>query len=65
MKYVYVIVISLLTVTLFNIVSTSISIPDVHFSYSTEECVQVLNYVEGDTYSCENLPIKFNHVWVQ
>lgn len=40
-------------------------LPDVHFSYSTDECVKVLNYVEGDNYSCENLPSKFNHVWVE
>jgi hypothetical protein len=41
------------------------SIPDVHVSYSTDECVKVINYVEGENYSCENLPSKFNHVWVQ
>lgn len=40
-------------------------LPDVWFSYSTDECVKVLNYRETDTYSCENLPEKFNHVWVQ
>lgn len=43
----------------------SAAIPDVHVSYSTNECVKVLNYVEGDNYSCENMPSKFNHVWVQ
>lgn len=41
------------------------SIPDVWFSYSTDECVKVINYVETDNYSCENLPTKFNHVWVE
>lgn len=40
-------------------------IPDVWFSYSTNECVKVLNYAEGDAYSCENMPEKFNHVWVE
>lgn len=39
--------------------------PDVWFSYSTGECVKVLNYVEEDQYSCENLPKKFYHVWVE
>ena len=45
------------------IVSTT-DIPDVHFSYSTDKCVEVINYTD-ETYSCENLPAKFNHVWVQ
>lgn len=44
---------------------TALSLPDVWFSYSTDECVKVVNYVEGDNYSCENLPSKFNHVWVE
>lgn len=43
----------------------AMSLPDVHFSYETDECVRVLNYVESDQYSCENLPNKFNHVWVK
>lgn len=42
-----------------------LSIPDVHVSYSTNECVEVLNYKEGDRYSCENLPSRYNHVWVK
>lgn len=42
-----------------------LSVPDVQFSYSSSECVKVLNYVEGDKYSCENLPAKFNNVWVK
>lgn len=41
------------------------SLPDVWFSYSTNECVKVINYVEGQNYSCENLPTKFYHVWVE
>lgn len=47
----------------------ALSTPDVHMSYSTNECVQVLNYPSlffGTTeYSCENMPEKFNHVWVK
>lgn len=40
-------------------------LPDVWFSYSTGECVKVLNYSDGDTYSCENMPSRFYHVWVE
>ena len=49
----------------FTLIDSALSIPDVHFSYSTDACVTVLNYAEGDNYSCENLPAKFNHVWVK
>lgn len=43
----------------------ALSMPDVWFSYSTDECVKVINYEKEDKYSCENLPKKFNHVWVK
>lgn len=43
----------------------SLDMPDVWYSYSTGECVKVLNYAEDDNYSCEDLPRKFNHVWVE
>ena len=39
------------------------ALPDVHFSYSTNECVKVVNYDDDDNYICENLPKKFYHVW--
>ncbi len=45
------------------------SIPDVHMSYASNNCVEVLNYPStmfGTTnFSCENMPTKYNHVWVQ
>jgi len=37
--------------------------PDVHFSNSTGECVKVINYGD-DEYSCDDLPKRYNHVWV-
>ena len=43
----------------------ALSLPDVQYSYKTNECITVLNYADSDNYSCENLPSKFNHVWVQ
>lgn len=42
-----------------------LSIPDVKVSYSTNECIGVTNYAEGDAYTCSNLPPKYNHIWVQ
>lgn len=43
----------------------AIQLPDVYVSYSTDQCVQVVNYNLEDKYSCENLPTKFNHIWVK
>ena len=44
---------------------TAASLPDVWFSYSSGDCVKVLNYAEGDNYNCEDLPKRFYHVWVE
>ena len=45
-------------------VSYAGSIPEMHVSHSTGECVTVINY--GDTdYSCERQPQKYHHVWVK
>ena len=42
----------------------ALSMPDAHFSYATNECVKVINYTD-EIFACENLPAKFNHVWVK
>lgn len=39
--------------------------PIVKESYSTAECVEVMNFKEGDNYTCENLPKKYEHMWVE
>ena len=44
--------------------TTAAAMPDVHFSYSTDECVKVVNYTD-EQFDCSNYPSKFNHVWVQ
>jgi hypothetical protein len=44
--------------------STALAMPDVHFSYATGECVEVVNYTD-EQFDCSNYPSKFNHVWVQ
>jgi hypothetical protein len=46
-------------------VENAVSLPDVWFSYATNDCVKVVNYKEGHNYSCELLPNRFNHVWVE
>jgi hypothetical protein len=40
------------------------ALPDVHFSYSTQNCVKVVNYTD-DQFTCDNLPKRFYHVWVE
>ena len=47
------------------ILSTATSIPEVQVSHSSNECVQVINYDEDDSYSCENMPTKYIKVWVK
>ena len=44
---------------------TAIMLPDVEMSYESGYCVKVINYAQGDAYNCENMPAKFNHVWVK
>ena len=39
------------------------ALPDVHFSYSTNECVKVVIYDDDDNYSCENLAQEVLSVW--
>jgi len=41
-----------------------LALPDVHFSYSSGECVNVVNYTD-EVYTCDNYPSKFHHVWAQ
>ena len=55
--------------TLFVFADYAFSIPDMHVSFETRQCVQVVNHPSalfGETnYSCEDRPEKFNHIWVQ
>jgi hypothetical protein len=51
-------------VALGYVTNEALKMPDVHFSYSTDSCVKVINYTD-EQFTCENLPTKFNHVWVQ
>lgn len=41
------------------------TIPEVQVSHSTGECVKVVNYKENQKFSCENMPKRYNHVWVK
>ena len=45
-------------------VNYTFSLPDVHMSYETGACVEVVNYADTN-WSCENMPNKFHHVWVK
>jgi len=45
--------------------TSAAQMPDVYVSHSTGECVKVINYDERFDYTCENLPEKYNHVWVK
>ena len=45
------------------------SIPTVKMSYSINACIEVENYPSvlfgTSEFNCENMPTKFNNVWVQ
>ena len=48
----------------YKAMGTILDMPDVMVSNSTKECVEVINY--GDTdWSCDNLPSRYNHIWVK
>ena len=65
----YIVSIAVVLLAFFLIVDYSSTMPDVLFSNSTGECVGVQNYMavlfENPIYSCENLPTKYNHIWVK
>lgn len=71
MKSVFLSIISvaIIVAAFFVSVDYAVDIPDVEFSHSTGECVQVHNYpailFESHTYTCANLPVKYNHIWVK
>ena len=48
-----------------NAVETALDMPDAYWSNTSNECVGVVNYTKNDEFSCENLPSKYNKVWVK
>ena len=62
---VFVVVCLVVIITMFGIAfNKAIALPTVSFSYSTGNCVAVDNYADTD-YSCENLPNRFYHNYVE
>ena len=57
-------VVGVMLLALMFVVGSALALPDVHFSYSTNECVKVVNYTD-EQFTCDNYPSKFNHVWVE
>ena len=51
------------TVGLVLAIDSAASLPDVHFSYKTNDCVKVVNYIQDHNYTCDDLPTKYYHVW--
>lgn len=50
--------------TLGYLLNQALAMPDVHFSYKTQQCVEVINYTD-EGFHCGFLPRKYNHVWVE
>ena len=57
-------IVSVLVLLMFAL-RNALDIPDVMISNATGECVKVINYKEGDKYSCTDMPSKYNVVWVK
>ena len=59
----------LISFGLFAFADYALSVPDVHVSYASNSCVEVVNYPSTffgtTTFNCENMPTKFNHIWVK
>jgi hypothetical protein len=51
-----------LNAMLWLIVIDEVSRPDVYMSWSSKECIKVEH---SKTHDCDNLPEKYNTVWVQ
>lgn len=66
MKHIFSIVaISTFGAALMFSLNSALMLPDVYTSYSTNECVKVVNYDISNSFSCDNLPTKYHHVWVK
>lgn len=59
----------LVATVMFMGIDYAFSLPEVLVSYSSKECVGVNNYpgifFNHEVFSCENMPSKFDHVWVK
>ena len=61
----YAIVFGMLGTIAYFMMDDAMNIPDVHKSNSTGECVEVINWDPEDNYTCEELPSKYNLIWVK
>ena len=52
-------------ITLGLLLNYAFNIPEVQMSHSTGECVKVVNFSKSDTFTCDDLPSRYNHVWVK
>jgi hypothetical protein len=59
------IVLVIFVLTFLSIIMNALNTPEVYVSNATGKCVDVMNYVEGDNYTCENMPSKYTHIWVR
>lgn len=62
--------VALIGLGMFFIMDLAFSTPVVYTSYETNRCVMVESHPgaffnKGTEYSCDNLPQRYEHVWVQ
>lgn len=54
-----------ISLLLILIISEMAKVPTVSTSYATGKCFKVINYDPDNSYSCNNLPKKYNHQYVK
>ncbi len=62
--FTYTIISCIIVVLVYSLTSLP-ALPQVRVSHSTGECVEVINYDKRFNYTCETLPGRYEHVWVQ
>jgi len=50
---------------LISAATSALTIPDVFVSSTTGKCVKVDNFDPDQSFTCENLPSKYNQIWVR
>lgn len=60
----YVVLMTLVVAAVVHACAVALDVPDVHISYSTGECVRIIDE-NGERECPEELPAKYHRVWVE
>lgn len=60
---IYAVLVTLVAALMVHACASALEVPDVHISYSTGECVKIIDE-QGERECPEELPAKYHRVWV-